>query len=123
MHPLVPLIGLAVVLDGDTIALGGTHIRLQGIAAPEIREPGGPESRDWLRRLLAGEMVRCEPDGTRTWERVVAVCYVRGRDIGEALVAAGMARDCDRFSGGRYRAVETAASRALPFPNYCKAKR
>ena len=38
------------VIDGDTIVVGGVHVRLQGVAAPEVAhpgqlqdEPGGPE--------------------------------------------------------------------------------
>jgi micrococcal nuclease len=122
MHPAIPLIGLAFVIDGDTLALGSTHVRLQGVAAPEVREAGGPESRDWLRRLLAGQPVVCEPDGTMTWGRVVAVCYVRGEDVAAKLVAAGHGRDCPRFSRGRYREVETAASQRLPLPGYCEVR-
>jgi hypothetical protein len=46
------LSGRAHVLDGDTIAVGGVTVRLQGVAAPELdhpnlgikQEPGGPES-------------------------------------------------------------------------------
>jgi endonuclease YncB( thermonuclease family) len=44
------LVSRARVIDGDTIVVGGVHVRLQGVAAPEVAhpgqlqdEPGGPE--------------------------------------------------------------------------------
>jgi hypothetical protein len=48
------------VLDGDTLVVGSTKIRLQGIAAPELDEPLGPEARDFLTALVLGKRARCE---------------------------------------------------------------
>ena len=52
----------------------------------------------------------------------VGWCYLDGQDIAEALVRAGLARDCPRFSGGQYAAAETPAARGLPFPSYCRPR-
>ena len=38
----------------------------------------------------------------RTHGRRVGICYQQGKDIAEALIRAGLARDCPGFSGGRY---------------------
>jgi endonuclease YncB( thermonuclease family) len=118
------------VRDGDTLELEGRAIRLRGVAAPELRDPLGPESREALRQLVAGRTVACTPDGTRTYGRIVAVCTVDGRDLGAALVAAGLARDCPHYSGGRYAALERAAAargapigRVYPLPAYCRPDR
>lgn len=118
------------VRDGDTLVLEGRAIRLQGVAAPELGHPLGAESREALRQLVAGRTVACIPDGSRTHGRIVAVCTVDGRDLGGALVAAGLARDCPRFSGGRYAALERAAAargapigRVYPLPSYCRPHR
>lgn len=118
------------VRDGDTLELLGRAIRLQGVAAPELRDPLGAESRAALQRLVLGRTIACAPDGTRTHGRIVAVCSVDGRDLGAALVAAGLARDCPRFSGGRYAALEQAAAargapiaRVYPLPAYCAPRR
>ncbi|MCL6609585.1 MAG: thermonuclease family protein [Geminicoccaceae bacterium] len=118
------------VRDGDTFELEGRAIRLQGVAAPELNDRLGAESREALRQLVAGRTVACAPDGSRTRGRIVAVCTVDGRDLGAALVAAGLARDCPRFSGGRYAALERAASargapitRVYPLPSYCRPDR
>jgi micrococcal nuclease len=118
------------VRDGDTLELEGRAIRLQGVAAPELGDPLGAESREALRQLVVGRAVACVPDGSRTRGRIVAVCTVDGRDLGAALVAAGLARDCPRFSGGRYAALERAAAargapigRVYPLPSYCRPDR
>ena len=126
-----PLIeGVASVKDGDGIVIDGTEIRLQGIAAPEDnaakRERGGPESTANLRSFVEGNVARCELDGTRTRNRPVGVCIVQGTDIGEYQVRTGHARDCPRFSRGRYARAEQAARAAgrdlsaiYALPRYC----
>lgn len=124
--------GIARVVDGDGIAVGDIpDIRLQGIAAPEKRDRGGPESAANLRALVEGKAVVCRPDGTKTRGRPVAVCYVTGTtiELGLHQVETGHARDCPRFSGGRYAQAEAkarAAGRVLsaiyPLPGYCEPR-
>jgi micrococcal nuclease len=55
-------------------------------------------------------LVRCELDGTRTHDRCAGVCYLDGRDVAAELVRAGVARDCPRFSDGRYADEEREAA-------------
>ena len=117
--------GRVRVIDGDTIAVDGVHVRLQGIAAPEVAnfgrpaEPGGPEARAFLRGIAEGRIAVCELTGERSHRREVGVCRIGGKDIAEEVIAAGLARDCPRFSKGRYAAVERPEAAALPFPGYC----
>ena len=119
------LVGRARVTDGDTLRVGGVAVRLKGLAAPEVAhgddagEPGGVEAKVFMVELVEGEMVVCDLTQERTHGRRVGWCYLDGQDIAEALIRAGLARDCPRFSGGRYAAVEPAAARELPFPGYC----
>ena len=54
-------------------------IRLQGLAAPEWNEPSGKAARDAMIELVHGRVLRCELDGTRTYERCVGICFVEGR--------------------------------------------
>lgn len=117
------------VRDGDTIEVGKVAIRLRGVAAPERRDPLGREATARMKALALGSTVRCEPDGSRSYDRIVAVCYLDGVDIGEALVAEGLARDCPRYSGGRYRSAEMAAAAAgarirdsYRLPGYCRPR-
>jgi endonuclease YncB( thermonuclease family) len=116
---------LAHVRDADTIELatsrGRIAIRLNGVDAPELGERGGRAGKRWMARAYGGQPLRCVLNGDRTYDRLVGVCYDRnGADIGAAVIAAGHARDCPRFSGGRYRKFETKASRAIPSKPYCK---
>lgn len=117
------------VRDGDTLVLGKQPIRLKGIAAPERRDPLGQEAGATLRRLVGSASLRCEPDGTRNHDRIVAVCYLDGRDVGALMVREGMARDCPRYSGGRYARDEAAArakgaviGKRYRLPGYCAGR-
>lgn len=131
------LIGPACVHDGDTLrvdarrnrdaCIGGTSIRIKGIAAPELNEPNGIASREALKRIVEGKVVVCQPTGEKSGDRVIAYCTVEGRDVGEAMVRSGLARDCPRWSGGRYAAAEGAIGAPLsgtyPLPGYCEVRR
>ena len=110
------------VRDGDTIEVANTPVRLNGVAAPELDERFGRESRTFMARLVSGKTVRCVSNGERSFDRVVGTCYLDGQDIGETIIAAGLARDCPRHSGGRYDDFNTAASKRLPLPGYCKPR-
>ncbi|MCW5747685.1 MAG: thermonuclease family protein [Alphaproteobacteria bacterium] len=107
------------VRDGDTIEVAGVALRLEGLHAPELREPGGGAARDWMVAHTAGQPVVCELTGARSFDRRVAVCRNADGDLASQLIAAGLGRDCPRFSAGRYAAYETAAGRALALPRYC----
>jgi micrococcal nuclease len=122
--------GTATAKDGDDLYVNGVDIRLQGIAAPEDnsrkRDPGGPEASANLHRIVDGKQVVCQPDGTKTRGRPVATCSIGGVDIGLLQVEQGFARDCPRFSGGRYAAAEQKAraagrnlSASYALPGYC----
>lgn len=110
------------VRDGDTIVVGKQPIRLNGIAAPERNEPSGDEATAFMKRLVLGKKVTCTLNGDVSHDRLIGRCYLAERDIGRLIVAAGLARDCPRFSHQRYAGDEIAASRTLPFPGYCKVR-
>ena len=111
------------VIDGDTIVLTNTntHVRLNGVDAPEVVHPGydhddafGPESSAEMRRIVGDAIVRCELNGEHLYERVVGVCYLPdGTDIGAEIIRRGLALDCARWSFGRYRSLEPAGVRDL----------
>jgi micrococcal nuclease len=109
------------VRDGDTIEVGKIPIRLNGVSAPELKEPLGKQSKQFMRDLVDGKTVRCELNGKKTYDRFVGACYLGGKDIGVAVIEAGLALDCPRFSGGRYKQfeVEGAAAR-MKLPGYCR---
>jgi len=113
--------GKARVVDGDTIEIQGQHFRLEGLHAPEVDEPGGTAATRFMRGLLDGRDVACAPTGDRSYNRLVAVCSLPDEgDIAAALVEAGLGRDCARYSGGRYAALETEGAEDMPLPGYCR---
>ena len=120
-EPTVLTGNVTKVRDGDTIEVGKIPIRLNGVSAPELKEPLGPHSKAFMVDLVMGKRVRCELNGTKTYDRFVGTCYRNGRDIGVAVIEAGLALDCPRYSGGRYKAVETEAARLrIKRTGYCR---
>ena len=109
------------VRDADTIVVDGTPVRLQGVDAPELKTRAGKDARRWMVNYLAGKAVECDLNGERSYDRWIGVCYVDGVDIGGAVIAAGHALDCKRYSGGRYRHLETPAGRSrIKRAGYCR---
>jgi micrococcal nuclease len=77
--------------------------------------------------LVHHQTVRCELDGTRTYDRCAGICYLDGEDVAAVLVQQGLARDCPRFSGGRYAQAERRAAaegstigEVYTLPGYCR---
>ena len=109
------------VYDGDTIKVAGQAIRLQGLDAEELSEPTGPAARAVMQQIVAGKTVTCLPDGTYSYQRIVARCYIDGIDIAMPLVSGGWALDCPRYSKGRYRPYEPPHIREhLSQKGYCR---
>lgn len=99
--------GQAWVIDGDTIDIGGTRIRLAGVDAPEMDHPYGKKAKWALVNLCKGQEVRAVFDGDLSHERTVATCYLPdGRDLSAEMVMAGLAIDWPKFSKGKYRHLE-----------------
>lgn len=100
------------VIDGDTIVIDRTHIRLAGIDAPELDHPYGQNAKQALIRLCRGQVVTAIADGSTSHERVVAMCHLAdGRDLSAEMVKLGFALDWAKHSGGRYRHLEVEGIR------------
>ena len=75
--------------------------------------------------IVKGKKVYVVPDGTTSYDRIVATCYVDGDvDIGAELIKRGLALDIPSFTGGKYTGVETkeARRRIKNVPYRVKAK-
>ena len=108
------------IRDADTIVVDGTPVRLNGVDAPELKTSAGKSAKRWMVSYLAGKSVECDLNGERTYDRWVGVCYADGEDIGAAVIAAGHALDCRRYSGGRYSHLETPEAKArIRRAGYC----
>jgi endonuclease YncB( thermonuclease family) len=109
---VVEVRGRAWVVDGDTIDIGGTRIRLAGIDAPEMDHPYGKSAKWTLVNLCKGSDIRAVFDGDLSHDRSVATCYLPdGRDLSAEMVKAGLAIDWPKFSRGKYSALEPAGVR------------
>jgi micrococcal nuclease len=99
--------GRAWVIDGDTIDISGTRIRLAGIDAPEMDHPYGKNAKWALVNMCKGHEVRAVFDGDLSHDRTVATCYLPdGRDLSAEMIKAGMAIDWPKFSRGKYSGLE-----------------
>ncbi len=104
--------GRARIVDGDTIVINKTQIRLFGIDAPEIDHPYGQKAKWALVSLCKGHTVRTEVTDVDTYGRTVGKCYLSdGRDLSAEMVKMGLAIDWPKFSGGVYRSMETGDAR------------
>lgn len=89
------------VIDGDTLRLRDTLIRLQGINAPTrgkiCQQPGGAEfdcgeaSGRALAALVRGRAVSCQIDRRDRRGFAQAHCDAGGIDLGRAMVSSGWA--------------------------------
>lgn len=95
------LVGPVRVIDGDTLDVGGTRVRLHGVDAPERAQPClGEDGTEWAcgdwataeaRTRWEGERAACEVVETDRYGRAVSRCEVDGEDLGATLVGQGMA--------------------------------
>lgn len=115
-----PIVGVASVIDGDTIEIHGQRIRLHGIDAPESRQlctrPTGEGWRCGQRASLAlsdqigRSTVSCDPRDTDHYGRIVAVCSARRVDLNGWLVTQGWAVAYRRYSRDYVPAEDQARS-------------
>ncbi len=113
--------GPARIVDGDTIWIGETKIRLHGIDAPETkqecnRQDGesyrcGVASTNALRVLVGSDPIRCEGDTYDRYKRLIATCYSGTVDLNAEMVRQGWALAYRKYSKD-YVSVEMEAQEA-----------
>ncbi|WP_270730439.1 thermonuclease family protein [Shimia sp. Alg240-R146] len=120
MMMATPLAADVHVRDADTIVVDGTPVRFQGVDAPELKTRAGQDAKRWMVNFLRGQKVNCDLTGERSYDRYIGICYVKGQDIGAAVIAAGHALDCRRYSGGRYQHLEQPSAKSrIKRAGYC----
>lgn len=104
--------GRAYVVDGDTIVIEKTQIRLFGVDAPEMNHPYGKKAKWALVNTCKGQQVIAEISDTDAHGRTVARCFLPdGRDLSAEMVKVGLAIDWPKFSGGVYKSFEVPDAR------------
>ena len=93
--------GVPRVVDGDTLTIGATKIRLEGIDAPETDQvclnanasywSCGIDARNQLAAHIAGRTISCTPSGVDAYLRTLAICYLAGEDLNAWMVQEGWA--------------------------------
>lgn len=81
------------VIDGDTLVVSvqgeKQWVRIANIDAPEANQPGGPEAKAALQRLLTGQLYI--KNVGRSYHRTVAEVRSGGVNVAQALVRSGHA--------------------------------
>jgi endonuclease YncB( thermonuclease family) len=117
------LVGIPRVIDGDTIDIEGTRVRLEGIDAPETGQTcNDRHGRPWdcgnaatkvLRDLIGHNEVQCRHAGLDKYGRMLGTCYVGQVDINAEMVHSGYAWAYVKYSTAYVQ--QEAAARAAMF--------
>ena len=106
------------VVDGDTIdVLDGSkkqhRIRFDGIDAPERGQPFSQRAKSTLSDLVFGKTVKVETEGADKYDRTIGRIHVDGKDVGLAMLEAGMAWHYTKYDQSKkYADGEKAAKDA-----------
>ena len=88
--------GRARVIDGDSLKIGGTRVRLFGIDAPERGQSCRDRGQLWicgglasvrLEERISGRKVVCVEKDRDRYGRIVAVCRAGGEDLNAWMVS------------------------------------
>jgi len=93
--------GYADIVDGDTIKIEKTKIRLSGIDAPEIKQlcvdknlnewHCGKKSKIALINFINNKTIKCIGHKKDRYKRIIGECYLGKQDIQEWMVKNGWA--------------------------------
>jgi endonuclease YncB( thermonuclease family) len=112
------LSGVPRIVDGDTLAIGSTKVRLEGIDAPEtdqvclnangVHWACGIDARDQLAAHVAGREIRCASGGIDAYRRTLGTCYFGNEDLNAWMVQEGWALAYVQYSKAYVHAEEDA---------------
>lgn len=112
------VLGVASVIDGDTIEIHGQRIRLFGIDTPEkdqsCDDAGGQPYRCGqkaafiLADFIGRSVVSCEEKAIDRYGRLVGRCFVRSHDMNGYMVRSGWALAYRRYASDYVGAEQEA---------------
>ncbi len=107
------------VKDGDSLMVRRfdvkrvSEVRLAGIDAPELAQPGGVQARSALRQMVQGRSIRVQVTDRDRYGRLVARVWQDRRYVNAAMTEAGQAWAFSRYLPDRdIRAGQDAARAA-----------
>ena len=91
---LADTVSCTAVIDGDTIRLDtGETVRLIGIDAPELSQPGGEMSRQYLAQLILGQKITLDKgyEDRDKYNRLLRFVYIGTTCVNEEMIRQGYA--------------------------------
>jgi endonuclease YncB( thermonuclease family) len=89
------------IIDGDSLEIGDTRIRLMGIDAPEYSQycknknkksyPCGKEATQYLQNLIDDTPVSCHVIKKDQYDRYLCTCYAKEKDLNREMILSGYA--------------------------------
>lgn len=117
------IMGKPRVIDGDTIEIAGSRIRLKGIDAPEVKqtcldEVGkrwqcGKDATYTLLNIIGNQWVTCKGETKDRYHRLIAICFMGPFDLNAMLVLQGSALAYRKYSIAYVAEESEAKSRRL----------
>lgn len=102
------------VHDGDTITVRTDEtikIRINGIDAPELKQPFGQASKQAMSGLVFGKTVTVKPDKKDRYGRLLARVEIAGKDASLTMVELGMAHWYEAYAK-RDKELQSAQAQA-----------
>src|SRR5256712_11682295 len=118
------------IVDGDTLDVGSTRIRLALVNSPEVGEPGYAEAKQFTAQTCpVGSQALVDEDAGQTggsYGRMIAVVYCGGVNLNAALLSSGNAvlveYDCSvsEFADEPWTGCPEGRSRRRPTRRYSR---
>ena len=114
--------GKAKIIDGDTIHIGNSKIRLHGIDAPETKQKCtknnkkwncGLESKRFLKNLVSNDYIECDTSGRDRYNRYIGICYKNNISLNSEMVVNGWAIAYRYYSLDYIKEEEIAKSKKI----------
>ena len=93
--------GVPRIIDGNTLVIGETKIRLERIGAPQTdqiclssdgtRWTCGIDARNQLATHIAGREIKCTSNGVDAYRITLATCHLAGENLNDWMVQQGWA--------------------------------